>query len=78
MKVFTIEEAASINEYQQSGFVHPFTCGGDNHNDAHLDGEGVLVAIEDGLHCPYCDYHQYWAHDFMKDGSWKKIMRLHA
>ena len=74
MAIFTPEEVESINEYQDSGFFHPFTCGGDNHNKAHLDGEGVLVADENGLYCPYCDYKQYWVHDFMKNGTWRKFM----
>jgi len=70
--IFSPEEVKSINEYQKAGLMHPFTCGADNHNSAHLDGEGILVAKEDGLHCPFCDYTQYWCHSFMKDGSWKQ------
>jgi hypothetical protein len=33
--------------------------------DKHLDGEGVLVATPECWVCPYCDYTQDWAHEFM-------------
>jgi hypothetical protein len=46
--------------------MHPFTCGSGNRIDAaHLDREGVLFATPNGWICPYCDYRQNWAHDFM-------------
>jgi hypothetical protein len=70
MSVFTPDEVKSLNEYQQAGAFHPFTCGGDRTDENHLDGEGLLVATEDGWICPYCDYKQGWAHDFMKNGDW--------
>ncbi len=72
MSVFTPEEVISLNEYQNSGAFHPFTCGGDRTDDQHLDGEGLLVATEAGWICPYCGYTQNWAHEFMKDGSWRR------
>lgn len=72
--VFTADEVRSLNEYQASGAFHPFTCGGDRIDEMHLDGEGLLVATEDGWHCPYCEYRQQtWCHQFMKDWSWKKM-----
>lgn len=59
-------QVAELNAYQKRGDVHPFTCGSGNRTDEkHLDGEGVLVATESGWMCPYCDYKQGWAHDFM-------------
>lgn len=70
MSVFTADEVKSLNEYQHSGAFHPFTCGSDVRLD-HEDGEGLLVATEDGWICSYCDYTQRWAHPWMKDGSWK-------
>lgn len=74
MSTFTPEQVISLNEYQQAGVFHPFTCGSGNRTDEHhLDGEGILVATEDGWRCPYCDYTQNWAHDWMKDGSWRKL-----
>jgi hypothetical protein len=67
---FTKSPVDSFNEYQQSGAFHPFTCGGDNRNAAHLGGEGKLVATESGLRCPYCDYTQDWCHEWMADWTW--------
>jgi hypothetical protein len=71
MKVaFTPEEVMSLNEYQASGMFHPFTCG-TGLRMRHPDGEGVLVATEYGWICPHCGYKQDWAHEWMKDGSWR-------
>lgn len=70
--VFTPEEVESLNAYQESGVFHPFTCGGDRTDEKHLDGEGVLVASEDGWHCSFCEYTQLWAHEWMKNWEWKK------
>jgi hypothetical protein len=69
--VFTPEEVESLNAYQISGAFHPFTCGGDRTDKDHHDGEGLLIATEDGWHCPFCEYRQQWAYDFMKNWSWK-------
>ena len=77
---FNEEQIKSINEFQQSGAFHPFTCGSGRRTDAdHTDGEGLLVATADGMICPFCDYRQDWVHDFMADGSWKKspIAQMH-
>lgn len=72
MSVFTSEEVQSLNDYQKSGVFHPFTCGSGRRTDAdHLDGEGLLVATENGWVCPYCDFTQNWAHEFTKDRSWE-------
>jgi len=70
--VFTPEEVLSLNEYQNSGVMHPFTCGG-GHRTEHPDGEGLLVATTQGWICPYCEYRQDWAHDWMKNGDWRKL-----
>lgn len=61
-QVFTPEQVTALNEYQAEGTTHPFTC-------AH--GHGTLVATVRGWICPYCDYTQDWAHDFMFNGEWK-------
>lgn len=75
MPVFTPEEVLSLNDYQKSRAFHPFTCGSGNRTDEnHLDGEGLLVATEDGWICPYCPYTQNWAHDFMKNRGWEPTM----
>lgn len=70
-QVFTPDEVHSLNEYQNSGFAHPFTCGS-GHRTEHPDGEGILVATTQGWVCPYCDYRQDWAHVSMKNGAWKR------
>jgi hypothetical protein len=63
---WTQEQVKALSRYQQNKQVHPFTCGSGRRTDAdHLDGEGVLVATPDGWKCPYCDYRQDWAHEFM-------------
>ncbi len=61
-KVFTPGEVESLNAYQKSRVFHPFTCGGNRMDEKHLDGEGLLVATEDGWYCPFCEYRQQWAH----------------
>jgi hypothetical protein len=64
--VFTDDEVAALNEYQHSGLMHPFTCGNrKNIQETHADGEGILVATNEGWICPFCNYKQYWAHPFM-------------
>jgi hypothetical protein len=68
---FTDEQIEELNKYQHSGKFHPFTCGGNRTDEKHLDGEGILVATKQGWICPYCDYTQDWAHDFMTD---KKVI----
>jgi hypothetical protein len=60
---FTREQVNALNSWQQR--FHPFTCGGNRKDEKHLDGQGILVATPDGWVCPYCDYKQDWAHDFM-------------
>jgi hypothetical protein len=62
---FTTEQVKSLNEYQESGVFHPFTCGTDK-------CRCVLIAAEDGWTCPECDYTQNWAHEWMGDNSWKQ------
>lgn len=67
---WTDGQVNSINAFQASDFMHPFTC---------LSGH-VLVAREDGFFCPEClkeqaVYHQGWCHEFMADWSWEDIAR---
>lgn len=62
---FTARQAVNLNDYQNSGVMHPFTCGNDT-------GHRLLVAaIDDGWYCLDCDYWQNWAHSWMADGSWR-------
>lgn len=70
---FTVEQVKGLNRWQASHEVHPFTCGGDRRDLAHVQyarqsGQGdmgILIAATDGWRCPVCDYRQDWAHDFM-------------
>jgi hypothetical protein len=63
---WTPEQVAALNRFQQGRWMHPFTCGSSRRTDAdHKDGEGLLVATEKGWICPFCDYTQDWAHEFM-------------
>ena len=61
---FTPEQVRHINAFQASGYMHPFTC-------PHCSGcpDRDLIASQDALRCPNCDYRQTWVHDFMADGS---------
>ena len=66
--IFTEDQVASLNAYQESGVFHEFTCGGEKCRRA-------LVATTEGWRCPdpECDYTQDWAHSWMMDWSWKKM-----
>lgn len=65
---WTEEQVKNLNDWQRTGFVHPFTCGG---RDCQCD----LVATKDGWICPIgCGYKQSYAHDFMLDGSHIRAM----
>ena len=59
---FTPARVASLNAFQASGAFHEFTCGSD---------ATVLMAREDGWHCPACTYTQDWAYEPMADESWR-------
>lgn len=72
---WTPEQVAALNRWQDSGRVHPFTCGSGNRMDAehqiqqaNRGGDfGQLIASTNGWFCPACSYRQTWAHDFMAD-----------
>lgn len=72
---FSKEQVGVLNQFQRLQNFHPFTCGGNRTDDAHLDGEGVLVATEQGWVCPFCDYKQKWALEFMADPKAVKEIR---
>lgn len=44
----------ALNQYQNAGRMHPYTCG---NNSSH-----ILTATKVGWVCPYDDYRQDWAH----------------
>lgn len=69
---WTDEQVAALNAYQRKSGWHPFTCGNDRTDEAHLKYQkehggdwGELVATRDGWICPACDYTQSWATAFM-------------
>lgn len=57
---WTDEEVELLNRWQQAGYVHEFTC-----PTHHSERSRVLVAHNDGWHCPSCKYRQDWAHKRM-------------
>lgn len=65
------ETLKNLNDFQQSGFMHPFTCSIDSNH-----GLGYLWATPRGWVCTdltlKCEYTQNWAHTFMADGSWRE------
>ena len=63
---FTPEQVEALNEYQQGGWMHPFTCGGTCRERLGIEAE--LVATEAGWVCETCDYTQDWAHPMMIEG----------
>lgn len=68
--VFTSQEVGNLNFFQNRREFHAFTCepsaAGRKSRSECPDGEGVLIATEDGWVCPCGAYTQKWAHSFMK------------
>jgi hypothetical protein len=65
---WTQEQVESLNEYQRSGVMHPFTCG-------HC--RRTLTATEAGWICRECalhgrEYKQDWCWNWMADGTWRR------
>jgi hypothetical protein len=72
---FTPDQVESLNGYQVSGVMHPFTCGRCRDElgiweDGTIN-DRLLVATEAGWTCPTCDNTQNWAWPWMADGSWR-------
>jgi hypothetical protein len=63
------EEVKSLNECQQFGYCHSFTCGGENCNNN-------LIATNNGWMCKNCDYTQNWAYKWMTNFDWKTANQL--
>jgi hypothetical protein len=53
---WTDHQVENLNRWQRCDHVHPFTCVN------HHQGSRVLIAQNDGWHCPTCEYRQTWAH----------------
>lgn len=72
------DQIASLNAYQKSCCMHPFTCGNNRGDQAHREYAakqedidwGILTATENGWVCPVCGYTQNWAHTFMGNWAW--------
>ena len=67
--LWTDDQVESLNEYQASGVMHPFTCERKSHD---------LVATNDGWYCPECEkegfsYTQNWCHEWMVNWKWKSF-----
>lgn len=74
---FTADQVSSLNNYQASGVMHPFTCGVcrdrlGTYVDGRLD-DRLLVATLAGWICPTCDGVQTWAWDWMADWRWESL-----
>lgn len=66
---WTPEQVAALNAWQTNDRLHPFTCGNDRMDAAHVAYQrenggdfGQLFATTDGWICPVCDYRQDWAY----------------
>ncbi len=70
---FTHKQVISINQYQVSGFTHPFTCTKCRDTFDVGTNEYKLVATLAGFICPTCDSTQDWCHTFMADDSWIEL-----
>ena len=72
------EQVEALNDYQQAGWMHPFTCGRCRDADTRWPSpdQHLLVATNDGWTCPACDYTQDWAHDFMFHGPPEALRAL--
>lgn len=64
---WTDAEVESLNAYQASSAMHPFTC----ENDDADHCASVLVATTAGWTCPDCDYTQNWATAWMANWAWR-------
>jgi hypothetical protein len=72
---FTPEQVASLNAYQESELVRPYTCGSPDCPSLNWGAESLPMAGDtNGLHCiePGCRYVQFWVHDRAADWSWRR------
>lgn len=67
---WTDDEVVNVWDYQDQEPFHPLTCGGSG-GPCH----GVKMNVDhQGLRCPQCKRLQDWCHDFIRDGSWRRIV----
>jgi hypothetical protein len=65
---FTDDQVSHINDYQQYGKFHPFTCC--SHEGCKREEQkdnGALIATNEGLVCPCGKWKQDWVHSFMTE-----------
>ena len=76
---FTDDQVASLNAYQESEHVHPYTCGSQSCPGRDVAGDLPMAADRGGLHCigGACGmaYTQTWAHAWTADWSWRAVER---
>jgi hypothetical protein len=82
---WTPEQIKNLNDYQHCGVMHPYTCGGNRSDEAHVkyakehhEDEGTLIATSRGWKCPVCDYKQEWSWNGHASGEWKKAFARNA
>lgn len=63
-RIWTDEQVAALNAYQERGQFHPFTCPGDYR---HCDKQRNLIATPAGWVCACGQYRQDWAYAFMME-----------
>lgn len=67
---WTDEQVKNLEEWQKTGWLHPFTCCG--HEGCLREesvNEGILIPTNNGLVCPCGKYTQNWASQNMLDGN---------
>ncbi len=70
---WTPDQVARLWKFQTDGKMHPFTCrnrGNGKHATIGTD-LGMLIPTIRGWACPFCNYTQTWAHDFMVEAKRK-------
>lgn len=74
---FTDDQVASLNAYQRSGVVRPYTCGVDSSHGylvAYAQGWKCLHAVDPGIDpTRTCDYVQDFAHTYTATWAWRTI-----
>lgn len=65
---FTKEQVEALNNYQNHGMFHPFTCcSHEGCERSKREDQGLLIATEEGWVCPCGKWKQNWAHEFMAE-----------
>jgi len=74
---FSADQVESLNAFQESEYVHPYTCRSPDCPAAEWAGDDdwlPMAADADGLHCINgCRRVQTWAHAWTADWSWREM-----